>query len=297
MSARVVAVTTTACSSEKPAGSDGVVAGRDHRDGALRPGVLDGVAERAAEHALERAAAEAEVDDVGAVVGGPPDPGGHVVGGPGGRAGAAAVAAVLEHADRQEAGVGRHAGDAPAVVGGGQRDAGHVGAVAVVVLARARARRRRRRSAPMQLTCAVELAAPGPRGPGRRPESTTAMVMPSPVPRAHAPGRADALEAPLEPLLEHRVVRRRRRRRRPARARRSAASPAPQRAASDRTDRRIHPSSVRTDAAGARSATSGQRRRRTVTTLPKTDTSSASNSIGESRAFDGSSVTVLPLRR
>ena len=39
-----------------------------------------------------------------------------------------------------------------------------------------------------------------------------------------------------------------------------------------------------------------QRRRITVTTLPNTVTSLASNTIGLSRAFDGTSVTVLPLR-
>ena len=64
-----------------------------------------------------------------------------------------------------------------AVVGGGQRDAGHVGAVAVVVLARARARAGVAVGADAA-DVAGELAARGPRGRGRRPESTTAMVMP-----------------------------------------------------------------------------------------------------------------------
>ena len=206
----------------------------------------------------------------------------------------AAVAAVLEHPDRQQPGVGRHAGHAAAVVGGRQRDAGHVGAVAVVVLARPAARRRVRRSAPMQLTWPTSC---GARSSWARstPESTTAMVMPSPVPRAHAPGapmRSRPHWSPCSNTGSFGVAS-------PASAGRERGDqpePGTAEAASDRTDRRIHPSSVRTGAPGATRALA-QRRRRTVTTLPKTDTSSASNSIGESRAFDGSSVTVLPLRR
>ena len=145
MSARVVAVTTTACSSEKPAGSAESLPAAIT---AIAP--FDHAYSTASQNAqprtpCERPPAEAEVDDVGAVVGGPPDPGGDVVGGPGGRAGVAVLAGVLEHADRQEAGAGRDAGHSPAVVGGGERDAGHVGAVAVVVLTRPSARRPRSR--------------------------------------------------------------------------------------------------------------------------------------------------------
>ena len=209
----------------------------------------------------------------------------------------AAVAAVLEHPHGEEPGVGRHPRDAAAVVRwrptampatwvpwplSSCPEPVHAAALP---------------SAPMQLTWPSSLRREVLVARGRRPESTTAIVMPSPVPRAQAPGApmrsrphwspcsntgSFGLDPPAPRRGERATI---------------SPSPAPQRAASDRTDRRIHPSSVRTDAGRGAIRPRRQRRRRTVTTLPKTDTSSASNSIGESRAFDGSRVTVLPLRR
>ena len=171
---------------------------------ALAPRVVDGVAEGAPERALEGAAAEREVDDVGAVVGGPADAGRHVSGGARRRAAAVAVAGVREHPDHDELGVGGHAGHPAVVVGGGGRDAGHVGAVAVVVLGRAAA-------AP---GVAVGADAAG-RGDDLAGEVLVAEVDAGvddgdgdPVAAAGGPGlgSADVLEAPLEALGEDRVV-------------------------------------------------------------------------------------------
>ena len=125
---------------EEPAAqeSPAVVAGGEDGDRPMRPGVLDAGRHRgrdaAARSQVERqrtAVAEAQVDDLGAMVDDPHDARLHV--------GVGAGAVGVQRLGDDELGAGRDTGDALAVVLHGGDDAGHMGAVAVVVLPGARA--------------------------------------------------------------------------------------------------------------------------------------------------------------
>ena len=245
MSARVVAVTTTACSSEKPDGSAESL-----------PAAITAMAPL--DHAYSTASQNAQPSTPWSV----PPPrlrlmtsapwsaaqriaGGHVVGGSRGRAAVGAVAAVLEHPDRQEASVGRHAGHPrPLPVAASAMPATWV-PWPLSSWPEPGARRRvpvRADAAGVAGELRREVLVPevDARVDHRDRDALTGAAGPR-------PWRTDALEPPLEALLEHGIVRDRlagvRRRRAP-----TTTSPAQQRTASDRTDRRIPPSSVRNGA-------------------------------------------------